>query len=216
MSTLTQELKKSYKVPIIIFLFTVILTVGLKSRIGVFETSIIFDLLIVILPLAVAISSFIVSRMYENSKVFGRSYFILSAGFFSTFLGELLYFLYYGILDEELVDMFDFFFLASSLCYLFHMTINIRYFAKRIEPSQKVLLVLIPAVMVLGYSYLVYDNGHDLDSDFYFNLLFVLFSSATLGFVIVGFYFVSSYCVDFSLVFAFDRISDWNCWGSRV
>ena len=187
MSTLSQELKKSYKVPIIIFLFVVVLTFGLKSRIGMFETSIIFELLIVILPLAVSISSFAVSRMYGNSRIFGRSYFLLGLGFFVVFVGELLYFIYYDIVNEEILYMFDIFFLAGYLFYISHMVINIRYFAEKINSFQKVLLVLVPISIVLGYFYLVYANSYDLDYYFYFNLFLVSGSSITLGLVIIGF-----------------------------
>ena len=187
MSTLTQELKKSYKVPIIIFLFVVVLTFGLKSRIGVFETSIVFELLIVILPLIVSISSFAVSRTYGNSRVFGRSYFLLGLGFLSVFVGELLYFIYYDILDEEILYMFNYFFLVGTFFYISHLVINIRYFAEKIEPYQKALLILIPVFITFGYSYLVYENSYDFDYYFYFSLLLVSTSSVTLGLVIVGF-----------------------------
>ena len=187
MSTLSQELKKSYKVPVAIFLFAMVLTFGLKSRMGLFEASIIFELLIVMLPLAVSVSSFAVSRIYGNSMVFGRSYFLLGLGFFSVFVGELLYFIYYDMLDEEVLYFFDIFFLTGYIFYILHMTINIRYFAERINSFQKMLLVLVPISIMLGYSYLVYENSYEFDSYFYFNLLFVMGSSVTLGLVIVGF-----------------------------
>ena len=188
MSTIIEELKQSYKVPIIIFAFSIILVMGLQSRIGFFESSIVFDLLIVILPLIVSISSFIVSRMYGNSKVFGRSYFILGLGFLCGFVGELLYFVYDSILDERILQMFDFLFFVSYLLTICHIIINIRYFAEKIVFFQKVLLVLVPMLLIGIYSYLIYENLSGFDEElFFFDLLFVSISAVNLGFVLVGF-----------------------------
>ena len=187
MNPVIQEIKNSYKFPVFIFIFAIIITVGLKSRIGIFESSIIFDVLIVFLPLAASVASFVVSYRYGKSKIFGRSYFLLSCGFFSTFFGELLYFLYGNILDESIAEFFDYFFFTSYLFTIAHIVINVRYFTEKIEPFQKTLIILVPVVVVGVYSYLVYQNSYDLDYFFYFNLIFVSVSAVNLGLVLVGF-----------------------------
>lgn len=187
MNDLLQELKQSYKVPIIIFVLAIILVVGLRSRAGLFENAIVFDLLIVILPLIVSVVSFIVSRMYGNSKIFGRSYFLLGLGFFSVFIGEFTYFIFYGVIDDEILEMAAVSFIASYSFTMAHIIINIKYFAEKIEFFQKMILVLIPLFIILAYSYLVYENSYDFDDFFYYNLMFVTISAVNLGFVMVGF-----------------------------
>ena len=170
MSLFIQEIKRSYKAPLIIFVFAAIITFGLKSRTSVFESSAIFDILIFVLPISAAIASFAVSKRYGKSKVFGRSYFLLGCGFFVLFLGELLYFVYDDVLDTSVLDTFDYLFLVSTIFTISHIVINVRYFAEKIETYQKILVVSIPASIVLSYSLLVFANGHRPDHYFFFNL----------------------------------------------
>lgn len=187
MSSIIYEIKKSYKAPIAILAFVGIITLGLKSRAGIFEQSAIFDILIFLLPLSASIASFAVSNRYGDSKVFGRSYFLLGCGFFATFLGELLYSVYDDVLDESILDNFDYLFVAGCLFTIFHIVINVRYFAEKLESYQKALVVLIPVFIVSMYSFLVFANSHEPDYYFYFNLLFVALSAVILGLVIAGF-----------------------------
>lgn len=187
MSLFIQEIKRSYKAPLIIFAFAAIITFGLKSRTSIFESSTVFDILIFVLPISAAIASFAVSKRYGKSRVFGRSYFLLGCGFFVLFLGELLYFAYDDVLDVSVLDTFDYLFLASTMLTISHIIINVRYFAEKIETYQKVLAVSIPILTVLSYSFLVFVNGHKPDYYFFFNLLFVSFAAVNLGLVVVGF-----------------------------
>ena len=187
MNPVIQEIKQSYRVPLVILAFAAVITFGLKSRTGIFESSVVFDVLIFVLPLSVSVASFAVSRRYGSSKVFGRSYFLLGCGFFSTFLGEFLYFLYHDVFEESTLDILDGLFLASFACTMAHMVINIRYFAEKFEPYQKAIIVFVPVLIISGYSYLVYANALELDYSFFFNLVFVCASAVNLGLVIVGF-----------------------------
>ena len=67
------------------------------------------------------------------------------------------------------------------------MAINIRYFADRLIPYQKALLVVIPIAMVLSYSVLVLGTG-DVDYvEFPNALVAIVFSSLTVSFAVVGF-----------------------------
>ena len=96
MNSIFQEIRRSYKIPVIICIFAATVATSLKFQIGMFEEFTVFGVLMVGLPLLTAIASFTVSRKYGDSKIFGRSYFLLSCGFFCVFLGELLYFVYGG------------------------------------------------------------------------------------------------------------------------
>ena len=187
MSLLYQEIKRSYRAPLVIFVLAAVITFGLKSRVGIFESSTVFDVLIFVLPLSACIASFAVSKRYGRSKVFGRSYFLLGCGFFATFLGEFLYFLYGTALEESVLDLFDNLFLVSFVFTAAHMTINIRYFAERFEFYQKAILVFLPVFIVAAYSYLVYLNSLELNYGFFFNLVFVCAAAINLGLVVVGF-----------------------------
>ena len=187
MNLFVQEIQRSYKAPLIIFGFAVIITFGLKSRIGIFESSTIFDILIFVLPILAAIASFAISKRYGNSRVFGKSYFLLGCGFFVLFFGELLYFVYDDVLDDSVLDMFDYLFLVSTGFTISHIIINIWYFAEKIATYQKILAITIPVFIVLSYSFLVFVNGHEFDYYFFFNLLFVSFAAVNFGLVVVGF-----------------------------
>lgn len=186
MNSIFQEIRRSYKIPVIICIFAAAVAVSLKFQIGMFGAFTVFGMLMVGLPLLTAMASFTVSRKYGNSKIFGRSYFLLSCGFFCIFLGELLYFVYGGKVGQNVMDLFDYFFLFGYLFSMFHIIINIRYFAEKFYAYQKLIAITIPILIVFGYSYLVYENMYELDY-FYFNLIFVSASAVNLGLAVVGF-----------------------------
>ena len=187
MNLFVKEVKRSYKAPLVISVFAAIITFGLKSRIGIFESSTIFDVLIFVLPLSAAIASFAVSKRYGKSKVFGRSYLLLGCGFFTTFVGEFLYFLFSNDWDTTTFNLSGILFLISFACTAAHMIINIQYFAEKFETYQKTIVVFLPVFITGIYSYLVYLNSFELDYGFFFNLTFVCASAINLGLVIVGF-----------------------------
>ena len=187
MNLFIQEVKRSYKAPLVIFAFAAIITFGLKSRIGIFESSTMFDVLIFVLPLSASIASFAVSKRYGKSKVFGRSYFLLGLGFFAVFVGEFMYFLLGSTWDESTLDLIDSLFLVSFVCTTAHMIINIRYFAEKFEAYQKVIPIFLPVFIIGIYSYIIYLNSFELDSSFFFNVVFVCTSAINLGLVVVGF-----------------------------
>ena len=187
MNLFVQEVKKSYKAPLIIFVFAAVIKFGLKSRIGIFESSTVFDILIFVLPLSASVASFAVSKRYGKSKVFGRSYFLLGCGFFAVFAGEFMYFLFGSTWNESTLDIIDSLFLVSFVFTTAHMIINIRYFAEKFEAYQKAIAVFLPVFIIGIYSYLVYLNSFEFDSSFFFNVVFVCTSAINLGLVIVGF-----------------------------
>ena len=185
--TISSQIKQSYKVIMLIFAAAIAIQLSSYIPLEFFESSIQIRSAIVLLPLSVAVSCFVVSKMYA-SKVFGKSYFILGLGYFAVFLGEAVYFF---LIDPQ--DNYDYsilaesFFLLSPPLVLSHIIINIRYFAEKLEDYQKILLVVIPTITILAYSFLVNISPPEDSSDFYFNLIFVTGSSLMLGFTAVAF-----------------------------
>ena len=126
--------------------------------------------------------------MYNGSKVFGKSYLILGISYMLFFLGEALYFFYFEPFDTfEYTMVSEVFFMASTPLILVHIIINMRYFVEKLERSQKLLLVIIPTMIIFGYSLIFTANSFEITTDFYFNLIFVIKTSIVLGFTIVAF-----------------------------
>lgn len=181
------ELKNSYKFLFLILVGIIAFQVGLDIHPEFFESNLIPNFLIVAFPLGVSISSFIISRIYGGSKIFGLSYFALGLGFFATFVAELLYVYYLDISNQEVPIIADYFLFSFYPFALIHIIINIRYFTERLGNLQKIILILVPGLLILIYSLFVFSNQIDDISYFYYTLIFVSLTSLTLGFVIVGF-----------------------------
>ena len=75
------HIKESYK--IILVIVGIAFTIQFTSTIStdIFESSFVASTVITVLPLIVAISCFVISRIYGGSKVFGKSYFILGLSY---------------------------------------------------------------------------------------------------------------------------------------
>ena len=78
-------------------------------------------------------------------------------------------------------------FIASTPLLLAHIIINIRYFVEKLEKYQKILLVIVPIMIVIGYSLVIMTNPPDIIDDYFFNLIFVTEVALVLGFTIVAF-----------------------------
>ena len=181
------EIKNSYKPLLLILAGVIALQIGLIFQPEFFESNLIPHFLIIISPLGVSLYSFTISKIYGGSKVFGRSYFALGLGYFATFLTEILYVYFYDISGQNVPVIADYFLFSFYLLLLIHLIINIRYFAERLETFQKAIIVLVPGILILVYSLLVFGTNIDDASYFYYSLIFVFLSSLTMGFVIVGF-----------------------------
>ena len=187
MLTFSNELKQSYKIPLLIF--GAVIAFHITSMFSEsFDLSIFTRIAIVITPLAVTVSCFFISKNYGHSKVFGKSYFLLGVGFFSTFLGELVFFYFVDfLLYEQYSILGDILIFAAYPFMMAHIIINVRYFVEKLENTQKLLLVGLPAVIILGYS-LVLANFPLADTgEFYYYLTFVSASSIVLGLATVAF-----------------------------
>ena len=186
-NTVMCEIKNSYPVWFLILTCLVVLQLGLEFQLEFFESNLIPSFLIVVFPLGVSAYSFAVSRIYNGSKIFGRSYFALGLGYFAVFMTESLHLYYYDILKQEVPEVTSYFLFSFYPLLLIHMTINIRYFAERLEPFQKITMIFVPVLFILLYTFLVFSNTVEDISYFYYSLIFVSLTSVQVGFVIVGF-----------------------------
>jgi len=186
--TISSQIKESYKIILLFLAAGIAIQVSSEIPLEFFESSLLIRVSIVVLPLAVSISSFVISRIYGGSKVFGKSYFLLGMSYFLFFIGEAIYFFYLDPYQDYTYSTFvQLFFIFSTPFILSHIIINIRYFAEKLEDYQKILLILIPTITILLYSFLVNISPPEDSSDFYYNLIFVVTSSLMLAFTIVGF-----------------------------
>ena len=69
------EIKSSYKILFLIFAVAITLQFGFKAQSEFFESLYVPHVLLIASPLAASVFSFVISKMYSGSKVFGRSYF---------------------------------------------------------------------------------------------------------------------------------------------
>ena len=186
--TIRSQLRESYK--IILTVLGVAIGIQLSSKIPLdfFESEIVPSIAIVILPLAVALSSFAVSRNYDGSKIFGKSYFILGVSYLLFFLGEATFYFYIDPFEAFEFEIFtEMLFLTSMTLLIAHIIINIRYFAEKFETYQKIILVIIPVVIVTGYGVSLLGALSDNPEGYFFNLIVTAQSAISLGLIIVAF-----------------------------
>ncbi len=186
MTSVSKEMSISYKIPLLILGVTVAFF-AIMDISNIFESFILTRIGIVVSPLAVSVSCFIISKMYGNSKVFGKSYLLLGLGFFSAFVGEMIFFHYVDTLNfEEYSLLGEFFIFLSYPLMMAHIIINVRYFTEKLTKFQKFLLVSVPVALILGYSLVTGTLVTNVD-DFYYYLAFVTASSIVLGLAVVAF-----------------------------
>ena len=187
MQTAYEDLRRSIRIPfLIIGILILIHVVGAFSVISDGNMSI--RILLVLTPLVVCVFCFVVSKWYDHSKVFGRSIFLLGLAYLCVFFGEAVFYYFFDTLHlENFSKMGEAFFFVSYLLMIGHIMINVRYFVERLEKFQIGLLVVLPAVIILGYAITVASTPDVVQEDFYYNLLFVSVSSVVLGASAVAF-----------------------------
>ena len=140
-------------------------------------------------PLALAIIGFSVVRKYKGTQVFGRAYLALSLGYLSIFFAEVTYAVYDIVYDIEpypsIADVFFFLLYPLLLTYLF---INIKFFSPTLGIKSKLWIILMPLVVLLGYSILSTTEGEIsvFEFDFYYGIVFVYAATLTLAVAMVG------------------------------
>lgn len=140
-------------------------------------------------PLSLAIIGFSVVKKYKGTQIFGRAYLALSLGYLSIFFAEVTYAVYDIVYDIEpypsIADVFFFLLYPLLLTYLF---INIKFFAPNLGRNSKLWIILMPLIVLLGYSILSTTIGEIsvLEFDFYYGIVFVYAATLTLAVAVVG------------------------------
>ena len=140
-------------------------------------------------PLLVVIIGFTTAFKYRGSKVFGKSYVALSIGYLSIFFAEVTYMVYDIVYNIEpypsIADIFFFLLYPFLLAYLF---LNIKFFAPKIGKISKIWIIVMPLVVLLGYTILsTTEAGISIfEFDFYYGIIFVYFATLTLSVAVVG------------------------------
>ena len=140
--------------------------------------------------LACAVASFIVSKRYRGSKVFGKAYLFLGLAFVSWFIGDLGYVYYDHILQlDPYPNPFDLFFALSYVFACLHLYLNTRYFRPNWNSEMKSLVIILPIVMGVAYTLVAYAEWGDYEElpfDLVYGNIWVIGASAELGLVILG------------------------------
>ena len=140
-------------------------------------------------PFIVMISGFFVAKKYRGSKIFGKSLLALSFGFLSIFLAEVTYMIYDIVYNIEpypsIADVFFFMLYPLLLIYLF---LNIKFFTSEISKRAKIWIILMPFLVLLGYSILSTFEAEIsiFEFDFYYGIIFVYIVTLTLSVAVVG------------------------------
>jgi hypothetical protein len=140
-------------------------------------------------PLVVTIMGFSVVLKYKRSHVFGKSHLALSFGFLSIFLAEITYMIYDIIFNIEpypsIADVFFFLLYPFLLIYLF---LNIKFFTPKLGNRAKIWIIVMPLVVLLGYSILSTTEAEIsiFEFDFYYGTIFVYAVTLTLSVAVIG------------------------------
>lgn len=135
----------------------------------------------------VSIVSFIVSRRYWQTQVFGKAYFSLGVAFLSYAVAEILYYTFELILGiPGYPSVADIFFFALYPFALGHLIINIKFFITKFSLRSKLLIAVIPLVFVVTYAFASLAELEEPNFDFYYGIIFILGASTTLSFATFG------------------------------
>lgn len=145
------------------------------------------DFVVLASVMVCAISSFLVSKRYDHSAVFGQAYLALGIAFTAYAIGEIVWDYYIGVLKiDPYPSIADIFFFAQYPFMTFHLIRNIKFFRRKISTVTKIWLAAIPVALVLLYSYFTFNQvGYSL-FDYYYGLPFVAASATTLSFAVLG------------------------------
>jgi hypothetical protein len=140
-------------------------------------------------PLSLAIIGFSVVRKYKGTQVFGRAYLALSFGYLSIFFAEVTYAVYDIVYDiEPYPSIADIFFFMLYPLLLTYLLMNIRFFSPKLGNKSKVWIILMPILVLIGYSILSTTAGEIsiFEFDFYYGIVFVYAATLTLAVAVVG------------------------------
>ena len=174
------------------FLIVIILSAILFQFVLIFvftpdQSNLIISVVSFINPLIVAVIGFFLARKYKGSRIFGKSYLFLSVGFFSLFVGELVYSVYDLILDiKPYPSIAEVFFFAHIPLLITFLVINIKFFQPATKNITKIWVSIIPIIITTSYVLLsIYEIGK-INFDFYYGSIFVAATSIALALTILG------------------------------
>jgi len=178
----------NYKILGIIFVLTIVYQISLyQVDPEEFHAP---ELLYLVGELACAGFSFIVSKKYWGSEVFGKAYLFLGLGFISLFIGDFGYVYYDHVLAlDPYPNPFDIGFIVSYVFVSLHLVLNIRYFRPEWNIQIKSLLVILPIVLVVVYTIVASDewgNYDELPFDLFYGNIFVLGGAIQLSLAMLG------------------------------
>ena len=137
-----------------------------------------------------AVFSFKVFKKYRGSEVFSKAYLFLGLAFVSWFIGDLGYVYYDHVLQlDPYPNPFDVGFVASYVFAGLHLLLNTRYFRPKWNIEMKLVLVVLPTVMLIGYSLIAYAVWGDYDEisfDIIYGNIFAVGATIELALVILG------------------------------
>ena len=163
--------------------------VGINYFISEDDADTVVSIFSMFVPLALAIIGFSVAYKYRGTQVFGKSYLALSLGYLSIFFAELTYAIYDIIYNVEpypsIADVFFFLLYPLLLTYLM---MNIKFFAPKISIKSKLWIIVMPLLVLLGYSILSTTEAEIsiFEFDFFYGTIFVYFATLTLAVAVVG------------------------------
>ena len=138
-------------------------------------------------PLVASGASFVISKRYGKSQVFGKAYFVLGLGLFMMFLGEATWYYFLYFLEiEPFPSIADVFFFAFYPLSAIHIIINIRFFQTKIKLESKIMLIILPLIIIAVYSAISLGQIDTPNFEFYYGLVFVAASSVVLALALLG------------------------------
>lgn len=144
-------------------------------------------ILSVVIALSVSVYSFIVSKRYWGTAIFGKSYFALGLAYLSYALGEVLYYTFDLILGiDPYPSVADIFFFGLYPLTLIHLILNIRFFSAKLSTISKIWLPSIPIIFFVVYGAISFAEFEEANFDFYFGMIFVAATSIVLTTAILG------------------------------
>ena len=138
-------------------------------------------------PLLASIAAFFVAKRYVGSQVFGKAYFALGLGLMMFVLGEGSYLYYELILEiDPYPSIADVFFFSFYPLAMYHLVKNIRFFKPNLDIMTKILIVVVPIIIVIAYSYLSFQEIGEMNFDYYYGLIFITASAVVLSGAMLG------------------------------
>lgn len=135
-----------------------------------------------------AIVSFMVSRRYDwRTEVFGKTYLSLSLAYVMFVIAEIIWDYYEIVLYESpYPSEADIFYFAFYPFAIYHLAKNCRFFKPKFSNFEKIWIILLPLTIIGIYSYLAFKELGEFNFDFYYAVTFVIGTSVTLTFAILG------------------------------